>query len=96
VSYSTHGKLGNGVPSEICEHGHLARSCERCDDRREIERLRSEVKRLQEIADYTECEANDCGHIGVVYVCHKCRVPICEDCYDVENDMCYDCSGGGE
>jgi hypothetical protein len=45
-----------------CEHGHLARSCERCDDRREIERLRNEAEGLRkELFDTCE-EAIKRGH----------------------------------
>lgn len=31
-----------------CEHGHLARSCYRCDDEREIERLRLAISKQNE------------------------------------------------
>lgn len=31
-----------------CKHGHLARSCYRCDDEREIARLRADVVKLRE------------------------------------------------
>jgi hypothetical protein len=31
----------------VCTHGHLARSCERCEERREIERLRAALEEAQ-------------------------------------------------
>lgn len=36
-------------PARDCEHGQLARSCDRCADAREIAELRAEVARLRGI-----------------------------------------------
>lgn len=39
-----------------CKHGHLARSCYRCDDEREIERLRANVeKQRAALGPFAEC-----------------------------------------
>jgi hypothetical protein len=86
VSYNTHGKIGNGVPSEICTHGHLARSCERCDDQ-------ARIAVLESIAERAQCDI--CGRRGVVGVCVRCNEVVCVDCMS-QTDVCYECTGGDE
>jgi hypothetical protein len=50
--------------SSVCEHGHLARSCEICERDAEIVRLRAQVARLE--ADGIHSCHDDCPRLACV------------------------------